>query len=224
MRRVCPSHATVVAYLALFMAMGGTAYASVQWSSADIADGSLLSVDVQDNSLTGADISPGSITTSDLAAGTIDSGDGSAAAGAPLAVASNPGAVTGPMYSTDATAAQQVLSVSFDVPAGESYYVQVSAQTVFDETPYYAAGCDGYISGGGGVNVQVDGSTGPGLLGMLHGRLPGGATGGSQAVVFGPGEHVIEMVNQPTICQSVSEPQYRSYTASFLTVNLLAKF
>jgi hypothetical protein len=64
-----PSHATVVAYIALFFAMSGTAYATVQWTGANIADGSL----------TGADVQNGSLTTSDLAAGTVSSGGTSTA-------------------------------------------------------------------------------------------------------------------------------------------------
>src|SRR5688572_6449853 len=90
-----PSHATVVAYLAFFMATSGIAYAAVQWTSADIADGSLSGADIQDNSLTGADITSGSITSADLAPGTVTSG-GSSSSGTLLGTASNPATVTGP--------------------------------------------------------------------------------------------------------------------------------
>jgi hypothetical protein len=64
-----PSHATVVAYLALFMALGtGSAYAINEWTGANIVDESLTGADVRgkeasgltpavNGSLTGADIS-----------------------------------------------------------------------------------------------------------------------------------------------------------------------
>jgi hypothetical protein len=42
-----PSHATVVAYLALFMAMGGTAYAAATIDSSDLVDESVRSVDLK---------------------------------------------------------------------------------------------------------------------------------------------------------------------------------
>src|SRR3954447_1606058 len=70
-----PSHATVVAYLALFFAMSGTAYAAVQWTGANIQDGSLTGADVQDGSLTGADVAPNSITGDNIAPGSISGTD-----------------------------------------------------------------------------------------------------------------------------------------------------
>ena len=44
-----PSHATVVAYLALFVALGGTAYAAATIGSSQVIDNSLQSVDLKDN-------------------------------------------------------------------------------------------------------------------------------------------------------------------------------
>ena len=114
-----PTHATVVAYLALFMAMSGTAYAAVQWTGANIQDGSL----------TGADIASGSIPSGDLAPG------GGSAGGTLLGQASNRATVTGPMYSTDpASVAQTVAPVTFTVPAGHSYQVLVAVPGVVNET------------------------------------------------------------------------------------------
>jgi hypothetical protein len=51
----------VIAYMALFVALGGTAYASAQWTSADVKDGSLAGIDIQDNSLKGADVDESSL-------------------------------------------------------------------------------------------------------------------------------------------------------------------
>src|SRR3954451_979685 len=67
--------ANVVAYLALFVAMSGTATAAtVMWTGANIADGTLTGADVQDGSLSGGDIQNGSITSSDLAPGATSGG------------------------------------------------------------------------------------------------------------------------------------------------------
>jgi hypothetical protein len=100
-----PNHATVVAYLALFVALGGTAYAVDTIGSADVindslksediknetlrggdvalntiatsrlTDNSLLSVDVKDGTLTAADIQDETLTAADIKNGTIGSAD-----------------------------------------------------------------------------------------------------------------------------------------------------
>ena len=68
-----PGHATLVAYLALFFALTGSAYAAATIGSADIKDNSLISadlkdgsavkgVDVVDNSLTGDDVNEATLT------------------------------------------------------------------------------------------------------------------------------------------------------------------
>jgi hypothetical protein len=63
-----PSHATVVAYLALFVALGGTsAYAVNEWTGANIVDESLTGRDVLDNTLASADITNQSLTGTDIA-------------------------------------------------------------------------------------------------------------------------------------------------------------
>ena len=63
-----PRHATIVAYLALFVALGGSAYAANEWTGANIVDGSLTGADIQGNN--GTVSTPavnGSITTFDVA-------------------------------------------------------------------------------------------------------------------------------------------------------------
>ena len=63
-----PSHATVVAYLALFVALGGTgAYAANTIRSSDIVDGEVTSADVANQNLTGGDIKDNSISSFDIA-------------------------------------------------------------------------------------------------------------------------------------------------------------
>jgi hypothetical protein len=61
-----PSHATVVAYLGLFVALGGTAYAVNTVGSTDIIDGQVKSVDVGDNEIGSADVKDNSINTFDV--------------------------------------------------------------------------------------------------------------------------------------------------------------
>jgi hypothetical protein len=73
-----PTHALVVAVLALVVALAGTSYAAVQIGSSqiknnsvkgkDVKDGNLTGKDVRDKSLTGADILDGSLTKADLPA------------------------------------------------------------------------------------------------------------------------------------------------------------
>lgn len=51
-----PTHATVVAYLALFVAVGGTSYAAATVGSADIRNNSIRGKDVHTDTLTGREI------------------------------------------------------------------------------------------------------------------------------------------------------------------------
>jgi hypothetical protein len=77
-----PTHGTVVAYLALFVALGGTAYAANTIGSADIIDESILSADIKDgevkgselkkNAVNSAKLEDGSVATIDLAPDAVD--------------------------------------------------------------------------------------------------------------------------------------------------------
>jgi hypothetical protein len=83
LRSYRPSHTTVVAYLALFVALGGTAYAAATIGSAQVIDDSLQTQDLKNNSavrsgdvaddnvanggLVGADVRPDSLKSSDVA-------------------------------------------------------------------------------------------------------------------------------------------------------------
>src|SRR3990170_2404825 len=51
-----PSHTTVVAYLALFTALGGSAYAAATITGKDIRNRSITKVDIKKNGLTGGEI------------------------------------------------------------------------------------------------------------------------------------------------------------------------
>jgi hypothetical protein len=58
-----PNHATIVAYLALFTALGGSAYAAATIGSKEIKDNSIRSRDVRNQTLTGKDINERSLET-----------------------------------------------------------------------------------------------------------------------------------------------------------------
>lgn len=62
-----PSPAMVVACIALFVAMGGAAYAAARIGSGDIVDNSIRSRDVRNQNLRGKDIADGSLGTSEVA-------------------------------------------------------------------------------------------------------------------------------------------------------------
>src|SRR5262245_60052903 len=61
-----PSHGTVVAYLALFVALSGTAYAANEWTGRNIVNGSIKSVDLGRNSVNGAKVENNSIKGADV--------------------------------------------------------------------------------------------------------------------------------------------------------------
>jgi hypothetical protein len=61
------SHTTVVAYLALFVALGGSAYAAATITGADVVDRSLTGVDIRNGSVRSADVA--GVTGADLGPG-----------------------------------------------------------------------------------------------------------------------------------------------------------
>lgn len=72
-------HATVVAYLALFVALGGTAYATVGLArnsvkSIHIAPGEVKAADLGANAVTSAKVKDGSLLTADFKAGQLPAG------------------------------------------------------------------------------------------------------------------------------------------------------
>jgi hypothetical protein len=70
-----PSHAAVVAYLALFVALGGTgAYAANTIGSADVIDESLLSQDIKNAEVKTSDLANAAVTRDKLGAGSVING------------------------------------------------------------------------------------------------------------------------------------------------------
>lgn len=66
-----PSPALVVSIISLFVALGGTGYAALTITGANIKDSSVTTADVRNNSLSGADIRNGSVTTKDVRDGSL---------------------------------------------------------------------------------------------------------------------------------------------------------
>src|SRR5215471_18394633 len=63
--------ANVVAYIALFVALGGSSYAAVRVGSPQIQNNSVRSVDLRNNDIRSADIRNGTIHAKDVAKGTL---------------------------------------------------------------------------------------------------------------------------------------------------------
>lgn len=91
MRIRTPSPATAIATAALFVALGGTSYAAITVTGANVKNGSLTGKDVKDDSLASPDVKNGSLEGKDFKAGQLPAG----AAGAPGAKGDT-GAAGGP--------------------------------------------------------------------------------------------------------------------------------
>jgi len=72
MRR--PSYSNVMATAAMFIALGGTSYAAVKITGAEVRDGTLTGRDVRNGSLSGRDVRNGSLRAADIAPGQIPTG------------------------------------------------------------------------------------------------------------------------------------------------------
>jgi hypothetical protein len=77
------TYANVVATLALFIALGGTAWAAATITSAEVKDRSLIARDIKLASLTGAEVKNGSLAEADLSAAAKASLKGAAGATGP---------------------------------------------------------------------------------------------------------------------------------------------
>ena len=75
MRTRRPTYAGVTATLALFVALGGSSYAAVKITSADVRNGSLTGSDIRNGSLKGRDVDNGALSGSDLKNGSVTSSD-----------------------------------------------------------------------------------------------------------------------------------------------------
>jgi len=73
-RRVRITYANVVASLALFAALGGSSYAAIAVTGAQVRDGSLTGRDVRNSSLTGKDVRNQSLLAQDFKPGQLPAG------------------------------------------------------------------------------------------------------------------------------------------------------
>jgi hypothetical protein len=73
-RRIRISYANVVATLALFAALGGSSYAAIAVTGAQVRDGSLTGKDVHNSSLTGRDVRNQSLLAQDFKPGQLPAG------------------------------------------------------------------------------------------------------------------------------------------------------
>ena len=73
-RRFRITYANVVASLALFAALGGSSYAAIAVTGAQVRDGSLTGRDVRNSSLTGKDVRNQSLLAQDFKAGQLPAG------------------------------------------------------------------------------------------------------------------------------------------------------
>lgn len=93
LRRLRELHpATVIAAIALFVALGGTATAITLITGKNVKDGSLSGADIKDRSLSGTDIQDGSLTNADLRVGTLAGARGPAGPEGPAGARGEAGA------------------------------------------------------------------------------------------------------------------------------------
>jgi hypothetical protein len=90
------SYANVVATLALFSALGGSAYASLRVTGRNVVDGSLTGADVRDGSLGGTDVRDGSLRANDFRAGDLPAGPRGPAGPSGASGPAGPGGPAGP--------------------------------------------------------------------------------------------------------------------------------
>ena len=69
-----PGHATVVAYVALFVALGGSSYAALKVGSKQIVNNSLRSGDIRNSTIVSKDVKNRSLLAADFKAGQLPAG------------------------------------------------------------------------------------------------------------------------------------------------------
>jgi hypothetical protein len=74
LRSYRPGHATVVAYLALFVALGGSSYAAITITGKNVKDRSLTAKDIKKNSLTTTEVRDRSMLSKDFKPGQLPAG------------------------------------------------------------------------------------------------------------------------------------------------------
>ena len=142
MRLTRPQPALVVALLALFVALGGTSYAALTVTGANVRNGSLTGTDIKNGSLRGGDVRNGSLSAGDLSLDTIASLRGATGATGATGAPGTFGAVTvrTVIYTAGAPATASCLSGEVATGGGvasnsPSSFVRVSAPSPLIGTP-----------------------------------------------------------------------------------------
>jgi hypothetical protein len=139
MPRRKPSPATVISLVALFVALGGTSYAAITVTGANVRNSSLTGADIRNSSLTGTDVRDGSLLARDFRGGELPSGAQGPAG--PAGAQGAPGATgargadgpQGPRGETGAQGAQGVQGVAGE-PGSAVAYAHVNPTGGIDET------------------------------------------------------------------------------------------
>jgi hypothetical protein len=167
-----PGHATVVAYLALFVALGGTSYAALSISGKNVKNGSLTGADLKNNSVASADVRDRGLLAKDFKAGQLPAGP-TGPTGAPgvpgLPGAAGSSGLSKAYYVTRTTAENPLPNALTTVarvtglPAGK-YLITGTATAVNFDNPADFVRCvirvNGEDSGGSAAWVQNDASEG----------------------------------------------------------------
>jgi hypothetical protein len=142
LRLTRPQPALVVSLLALFVALGGTSYAAITVTGANVKNGSLTGPDIKNGSLRGADVRNGSLSAGDLSLDTIASLRGATGATGATGAPGTFGAVTvrTVVYTAGAPATASCLTGEVATGGGvasnsPSSFVRVSAPSPLIGTP-----------------------------------------------------------------------------------------
>ena len=136
LERIKQRHHVVAAYLALFVALGGSSYAAITVTGKNVRDGSLTGSDVKNSSLGTADVKNGSLLAGDFKGGQLPAGPrgpfGAAGPQGPRG-GTGPQGATGPTFGfvagggTPRTLAERDLITaqeSFNLPAARRLYLE----------------------------------------------------------------------------------------------------
>jgi len=137
-----PQPALIISLFALFVALGGTSYAAITVTGANVKNGSLSGADIKNGSLRGADVHNGSLTAGDLSLDTIASLRGATGATGAAGAPGTFGAVTvrTVIYTAGAPATASCLTGEVATGGGvasnsPSSFVRVSAPSPLIGTP-----------------------------------------------------------------------------------------
>ena len=169
LRRIASRHTTAVAYLALFAALGGSAYAAVTVTGKQIKDGSVTGKDVKNRSLGAGDLSASAL-------GSLAGERGPAGPQGPAGPKGDPGKL-GPAGATGEQGPQGsagLANVEYKVSAGKSI---PKDQTVGDQVNCTS----GKVALGGGV-AQFPSDAPMRVVSSAPGGLNGTPTGWSTQV------------------------------------------